>query len=203
MPGPAPKDPEQRARRNKTPALTYLPADGLGPDAQAPAWPLAGHVAEVAEIPTLQARLRAVKAEAAATGDTREAERLTIKAARLEDECAARRAWSAARIASEQAIWLELWTLPAAVEWQRGRHTRLVARYARTVAEAEMGDAAAAREARSLEQHLGLTPLAMLRLLWRVAEPEATAGGTDGLRSAPATRAHLRAVWNGEQATGT
>lgn len=38
MPGPAPKDPSQRVRRNATPNITRLPAEGRRGDL--PAWPV-------------------------------------------------------------------------------------------------------------------------------------------------------------------
>ncbi|MEM9609940.1 MAG: hypothetical protein AAGA99_21145 [Actinomycetota bacterium] len=42
MPGPAPKHPDQRRRRNKPDELTRLPSEGRR--GRAPAWPLAGRM---------------------------------------------------------------------------------------------------------------------------------------------------------------
>ena len=48
--------------------------------------------------------------------------------------------------------------------------TRVVARYARVTVEAEMPDASASilAEVRQLEDRLGLSPMAMRRLMWKV-----------------------------------
>lgn len=73
--------------------------------------------------------------------------------------------------AAERAVWKELWTTPQAVAWERLGWTRSVARYCRGLVEAEKRDASAAllSEVRQMEDRLGLTPMAMLRLRWEVA----------------------------------
>lgn len=74
----------------------------------------------------------------------------------------------------EVAVWAELWALPQAVEWERLGWTRTVARYVRLLVEAEQPDADTTlrAETRQLEDRLGLTPMAMLRLRWDVGDPE-------------------------------
>lgn len=76
--------------------------------------------------------------------------------------------------AAEKRIWAELWVTPQAVMWERLGWVRTVAKYARAEVEAEQrGATSGARaEARQLEDRLGLTPLAMLRLRWRIAPNE-------------------------------
>jgi len=72
----------------------------------------------------------------------------------------------------ESELWAQLWALPQAVEWERAGWTREVAQYVRWKARAEQGDLDAAKEARQLGDRLGLTPLALLRLRWRVSGDE-------------------------------
>lgn len=71
---------------------------------------------------------------------------------------------------SEQVLWLDLWRTPQADAWADLGWTRVVARYARLVLEAESPDAAAAllSEVRQMEDRLGLSPMAMKRLQWDV-----------------------------------
>jgi len=71
----------------------------------------------------------------------------------------------------QRRLWAKLWRTPQAVAWERFEWSRVVARYVRVVLEAEDElDAKLLAEARQLEDRLGLTPLAMLRLRWTVAE---------------------------------
>jgi hypothetical protein len=72
----------------------------------------------------------------------------------------------------EAELWADLWSTPQAVAWERLRWTRTVARYVRFEVRAETGDLKAGAEARLLEDRLGLTPQAMLRLRWEVAADE-------------------------------
>lgn len=74
----------------------------------------------------------------------------------------------------ELSVWSELWATPQAVAWERLGWTRIVARYARALVEAEKRDATAAlmAEVRQVEDRLGLTPMSMLRLRWEVVADE-------------------------------
>jgi hypothetical protein len=72
----------------------------------------------------------------------------------------------------EAELWADLWSTPQAVAWERMRWTRTVARYVRFEVRAETGDLKAGAEARLLEDRLGLSPQAMLRLRWEVAADE-------------------------------
>lgn len=70
-------------------------------------------------------------------------------------------------------LWRELWASPHAVQWERLGWTRTVARYALLVLfseSAQRGSGKASEEARHMEDRLGLTPMAMKRLQWEVAE---------------------------------
>src|SRR5690349_16503502 len=73
------------------------------------------------------------------------------------------------------AIWAELWATPQAVAWERLGWTRVVARYVNVLSlceDPEAMNAALLGEARQLEDRLGLSPMAMLRLRWEVASDE-------------------------------
>lgn len=93
--------------------------------------------------------------------------------------------------ARAQLVWDGLWTTPQAVAWERLGWTRVVARYAEMVASAERdlddvddpkvyaamlrAQTAIVPELRQLEDRLGLSPMAMLRLRWEVVEDEVAA----------------------------
>ncbi len=74
----------------------------------------------------------------------------------------------------EKAAWSDAWATPQAVAWERLGWARQVARYVRTLVRSEEPDAPASLlgEVRQLEDRLGLTPMAMLRLRWSVAADE-------------------------------
>lgn len=80
----------------------------------------------------------------------------------------------AASAAYDEDTWRDLWATPQAAAWERlGVGTvRMVARYVVLLAEADVGEPKAAMEVRQLEDRLGLSPLAMLRLRWEVAADE-------------------------------
>jgi len=74
---------------------------------------------------------------------------------------------------AQRRLWARLWRTPQAVAWQQFEWSRVVARYVRVVLEAEDElDVKLLAEARQLEDRLGLSPLAMLRLRWTVAADE-------------------------------
>jgi hypothetical protein len=88
----------------------------------------------------------------------------------------------------EGELWRDLWKTPQAVMWEQLKWTREVAQYVRWKSRAEAGDLDAAKEARQLGDRLGLTPLSMLRLRWKVADPDEGAAGTRGRRTAVTRR---------------
>ena len=81
-------------------------------------------------------------------------------------------------------VWFTLWRKPQAVAWERLHLEDVVGRYAlvRAQADKRVAHPAILAEARQLEDRLGLSPMAMLRLRWEVSQPAPTeqpAGVTD------------------------
>ena len=73
-------------------------------------------------------------------------------------------------------VWRELWALPQASAWECLFMHRVVARYAAKLTEAEQPHSSSAilAEVRQLEDRLGLSPMALLRLRWVISDPAAT-----------------------------
>ncbi|WP_435173284.1 hypothetical protein [Actinacidiphila sp. bgisy145] len=165
--GPAPK-PNAR-RRNATVAMVELPADGRqGP---APAWPLLPDIVLSTRRDTAQRKaddleLSLQEPELSA----RQRATLTRKLDSAREEATVLTAQLAAQERVEGELWVDLWALPQAQEWERQKWVREVAQYVRWKARAEQGDLDAAKEARQLGDRLGLTPLALLRLRWKVVD---------------------------------
>lgn len=87
-------------------------------------------------------------------------------------------------------IWAELWATPQAVMWERNGWERFVARYVRVVLDAERSlHASALAEARQMEDRLGLSPLAMMRLQWEIVPDE-----VDEKRAVATTSTQKRAL---------
>lgn len=90
--------------------------------------------------------------------------------------------WPLPDVSDEEiGLWTQLWKLPQAVAWERIGSERVVARYCRLLAIAEMRESAGAAirgvagllgEVRQLEDRLGLSPMAMLRLRWQISTDE-------------------------------
>jgi hypothetical protein len=76
---------------------------------------------------------------------------------------------------AETAVWAQVWVTPQSVAWEQLGWTRSVARYVRLLCQAEKPNASAAvaAEVRQMEDRLGLTPMAMLRLRWEIRPDEA------------------------------
>ena len=91
------------------------------------------------------------------------------------------------------ALWVELWSSPQAAAWESLGWTRVVARYAKLLILAERRDATAALlgEVRQLEDRLGLSPMAMRRLQWEIAEPTAQQEESSHVADLDAYRARL------------
>jgi hypothetical protein len=85
----------------------------------------------------------------------------------------------------ERVLWRALWRAPQAVAWEQLGWPDVVARYARVVAEAERPGAGPSvrAEARQLEDRLGLSPVAMLRLRWAIGTPEPQVAVLDDIRT--------------------
>lgn len=166
--GPAPKHPDQRARRNATVAMIRLPAAGR--PGRAPAWPLGGDVTLETEVALLKLRIKDIQQELewATTSRDRSAQRRKLE--RAKSDLAKKQAMAKAATAAEKKIWAELWKTPQAVQWEKRRWFREVALYARHQAKAEAGSLDDSKEARQREDRLGLNDQAMLRLRWEIAD---------------------------------
>lgn len=186
--GPVPKPDGTRRRRNATVAMTPLPPSGR--KGRPPRWPLLDDVvltarrdlalrkADDLELALLEPNLKGrAKVAAEKKADTaREAALILTKQLEAQQQI-------------EGELWRELWKTPQAVMWQQLAWTREVAQYVRWKSRAEAGDLDAAKEARQLADRLGLTPLAMLRLRWKIADPdEGTATPPARKKAAPRRR---------------
>lgn len=102
----------------------------------------------------------------------------------------------------EAAAWADLWRTPQAAAWARLGWVRTVARYCRIMVQAEGAEASAAvmAEARQLEDRLGLSPMAMLRLRWEIVADEL--GEARAGREVQRPRSRPRAVDPVEAARG-
>ena len=74
----------------------------------------------------------------------------------------------------ELELWAALWKTPVSVAWESLGWTAAVARYARLLAVAELPKAPGVVliEVRQLEDRLGLSPMALLRLRWEIVDDE-------------------------------
>jgi len=100
--------------------------------------------------------------------------------------------WPLSRsVKAEKEAWDQLWRLPQAAAWAQLNVTRTVARYVRALVVAENRDTTAFHlsEVRQLEDRLGLTPMAMLRLRWEVSSDELAEARTPQREERPRLRA--------------
>jgi hypothetical protein len=83
--------------------------------------------------------------------------------------------------AAEVVMWQHLWTLPQAIEWERAWLFDVIARYVRirVAADQRYAKPTIVSEARQLEDRLGLTPMSMLRLGWKLSA--AVGAGSEGI----------------------
>lgn len=163
MPGPAPKHPSVRARRNDPKKdFTTLPLKGR--DKPAPAWPLQDDPSMVAGRDVAMDRVSAIDMEIAECTDGRKKGRLSRERASLDMRIAVLTLQLEQARDAEVELWESLWTTPQAVMWEEAHAEREVAQYVRWKIRAEQGDLKAAGEARAWSDRLGLNPLALLRL---------------------------------------
>ncbi|WP_281901881.1 hypothetical protein [Micromonospora humidisoli] len=170
--------------------MTALPAEGR--QGAPPRWPLTPDVVlatrkklAAAKVDQLEFDLAEAEGTAKAGGLERKLDAAREKLAILDAQLRQQR-----RL--EASLWKDLWALPQAVEWERQRWTRDVAQYVRHKVLAELGDMDAAREARQWSDRLGLSPMAMLRLRWRVAADEVAEQRQ--ARQAGSARGRIKAV---------
>ncbi len=90
----------------------------------------------------------------------------------------------------ESELWAELWSSPQAVAWEASRWTRVVARYARLCISAEEPGAkiTLAGECRQMEDRLGLSPMSMLRLRWKIDSADEVAAAREVVAETPRRR---------------
>ena len=75
---------------------------------------------------------------------------------------------------AELDLWRGLWSKPQAVMWAKDGSERVVARYVLVTVLAEdpsNPSAALLGEVRQMEDRLGLSPMALKRLMWEVSDP--------------------------------
>lgn len=94
----------------------------------------------------------------------------------------------------ETVLWDRLWATPQSSQWEILEWTDAVARYVRllTIAEGRKAPASVLMETRQMEDRLGLTPLALLRLRWKIVEDDQEALETPG--NVVDVRERLRAI---------
>lgn len=171
MPGPPPKHPSRRARRN-SPGFTSLPAKGRVEPA--PPWPLGPDAAMAAEVQLAEDKLASLAAELESEEDGRKRGRLKRSIDQISLSVSVLKLRMEQAVDAEQALWVELWTTPQAVMWDESTaFARMVAMFVRWHIRAEQGDIKAAVEARLRAQELGLTPLSLMRLRREVEEADA------------------------------
>lgn len=163
MPGPAPKHPSARARRNDAKKdFRVLSADGR--EGAVPDWPLLPDVTMQAQLDVARDRVASLQVELAGEDDGRAKGRLRRELNKNEMLAAQLSLQIEQATDAEVALWSDLWSTPQAVIWDESHAHREVAQYVRWKIRGEQGDIKAAAEARQLSDRLGLNPLALLRL---------------------------------------
>ena len=92
--------------------------------------------------------------------------------------------WPLGRAAAAQSrLWRELWATPQAAAWEHLGWPRVVARYVLLLLEAEKAGASPAllAEVRQMEDRLGLSPMALLRLRWEIGQAQDRPAGVPSL----------------------
>jgi len=163
MPGPAPKHPSVRARRNDAKKdFRVLSPDGR--KGETPRWPLQPDVVQSAMLETARDRVASLQVELEDAEDGRTKGRLRRELSKQEMSVATLSLQIEQATDAEVALWADLWATPQAVIWEESHAHREVAQYVRWKVRGEQGDIKAAAEARQLSDRLGLNPLALMRL---------------------------------------
>ena len=186
-PGPPPKAPGTRARRNAGPTVVYLPAAGR--QEPPPPWPLVDDVRLITRLKAAGDKVAALRGEMGATDDKRTLRSLgrALEAALL-DEMTVEAELAHIREA-EAALWSDLWATPQAEVWERSHSARVVALYVRWTIKGEMGDLDAGKESRLWSDRLGLSPLAMLRLRFEIERTDEAVDRGNRRRGQPPAKA--------------
>lgn len=203
MPGPAPKHPSTRARRNNPKAgFGVLPSEGRS--GAAPRWPL-GPDARLAALKELaDDRVANLTGELAAEEDGRAKGGIRRRLDTAEQQAAILSLQLEQAGDAELELWALLWSTPQATMWDDSpAFARMLAQFVRWNVKAEQGDKEAAVESRLRGKEFGLTPLTLLGLKQEIEAAEAAQekGKERRQRSTPAPkrgkgdpRANLHAV---------
>lgn len=184
MPGPPPKHPSVRARRNDPKKdFTMLPAAGRS--GAVPAWPLLPDPELLAARDAAEYQIANLEAEILDCEDRRTQTRLERELAKVRLTARVTQIRIEQADTQEAALWRWCWSTPQAVWWEQTYAHREVAQYVRWKVRAEQGNMAAGAESRQQADRLGLNPLALLRLRLEIEKvDEAETSGTRR-RSAP------------------
>ena len=164
MPGPAPKHPSVRARRNNpTAGFTALPSDGR--KGKVPEWPLLPDIKMQATLDTAQDKVASLMAELETVEDGRTKGRLKRQLEQTEQTVALVKIQLEQAGDMERDLWALLWSTPQATMWDASAaFARMLAQFVRWNVKGEQGDLDAAKEARLRGAEFGLTPLKLMSL---------------------------------------
>lgn len=193
MPGPAPKDPSTRARRNDPrKGFRSLPKGGRpGP---VPAWPLGPDITMLAELEFARDQVAKLQVDLAEESDGRARGRIRRNLDKAEMQVTRLGLTLEMSQDAEKALWAEEWTKPQAVLWEENHAHRVVASYVRWKIREEQGDLKAASEVRQLGDRLGMTPLSLARMQSEVEHADEAADKGDQRRQAKKTPAKKTAA---------
>lgn len=187
MPGPAPKHPSVRARRNN-PKQDFRSLPSAGREGPIPEWPLQPDIATSAMLEVARDRVASLQVDLDGEDDGRAKGRLRRELNKNELLVSQLQLQLEQATDSETALWADLWATPQAVIWEESHSHREVAQYVRWKVRAEQGDLKAASEARQLSDRLGLNPLALLRLRAEVEHVDEVENRGKRRREAPAAK---------------
>lgn len=163
MPGPPPKHPSVRQRRNN-PKKDFRSLASTGREGPTPEWPLGPDVNLTADLEYATDQIAKLQVEYEEAEDGRARGRIRRTLDKLEMQSSRLKLTIEMSQDAEKALWTELWATPQAVLWEESFAHREVAQYVRWKIRGEQGDLKASIEARQLSDRLGLNPLALLRL---------------------------------------
>lgn len=182
MPGPPPKHPSVRARRND-PKKDFRVLSAEGRQGEPPSWPLGPDVMLAATLEFQRDRIANLQVQVETEEDGRSRGRMRRELGKLELEAAQTALKLELARDAEVELWNELWTYPQAVLWEENRSHRTLASYVRWKIRDEQGDIRAAAEARQLSDRLGLNDLALLRLRAEIERVDEAESAGDRRRS--------------------
>lgn len=168
----SPPTKENPARRNVRVGPTTLPREGY--QGRTPRWPLPPDAWAEAELQTLCAEQAALEALLDDCDDGQAAKTLRTKLGHNVKRRAILETLIRNAEQVERDVWRQIWRTPMAAMWEPMGWVREVALFVRLKAKAELGNLKAAGEARMLGDRLGMTPLALNNLRWKIAADEVT-----------------------------